>query len=378
MRIGTLLCGLSLLAATAEAQSSQFEIRGLGLPSRDASVRALGSGGAFSMFDGTSQLSPASIGMLSTVTATFAGTTEWRQWRAPASFANLRDNRFPYFLVGGPIKRSKMVLAGGYSSYTDRDFDVVVTDSIMIRGQPVEVTDSLSSTGGIGDVQITGAYTPSQRWILGASLHLLPGSSRMKLRRVFSDSIYHNQIERAEIAYKSYGIALGVVGRLGQRISVAAVARHDAPTQESVDSVFSYQVELPYTFGGAILLAPSSRLSVAGQVVYKTWSSASQELVALGGVGARNTIDLSAGLEFRTHIYVDDLPIRFGVRYANLPFALSAGDWPDELGVSIGTGMRFARGHGGVDLALQEAYRTDGAGRKEYATLFSIAVILRP
>jgi len=378
VRIGTLLCGLSLLAATAEAQSSQFEIRGLGLPSRDASVRALGTGGAFSMFDGTSQLSPASIGMLSTVTATFAGTTEWRQWRAPASFANLRDNRYPYFLVGGPIKRTKMVLAGGYSSYTDRDFDVVVTDSITLRGQPVAVTDSLSSTGGIGDVQFSGAYLPSQRWILGGSLHLLPGSSRMKLRRVFSDTSYHNQFERAEIAYKSYGIALGVVGRLGQRISVAAVARHDAPTQESVDSVFSYQVELPYTFGGAILMAPTSRLSVAGQAVYRTWSSASQELVALGGVGSRNTIDLSAGLEYRTHIYVDDLPLRFGVRYATLPFALSTGDWPDELGVSIGTGMRFARGHGGVDLALQEAYRTDGAGRKEYATMVSIAVILRP
>jgi len=117
---------------------------------------------------------------------------------------------------------------------------------------------------------------------------------------------------------------------------------------------------------------------VAGQAVYRTWSSASQELVALGGVGSRNTIDLSAGLEYRTHIYVDDLPLRFGVRYATLPFALSTGDWPDELGVSIGTGMRFARGHGGVDLALQEAYRTDGAGRKEYATMVSIAVILRP
>jgi hypothetical protein len=379
VRIGTLLFGFSVLAATTvEAQSSQFEIRGLGLPNRGASVRAMGTSGAFSMFDATSTLSPASVGMMSTLTATFAGTSEWRQWRAPASFANLRDNRFPYFVVGGPIKRSHMVLAGGYSSYTDRDFDVVVKDTVTLRGQPVEVTDSLSSTGGISDVQLVGAYLPSSRWIFGASLHLLPGSSRMKLRRVFSDSSFHNQIERAEIAYKSYGTSLGVIGRLAERVSVAAVVRHDAPTHETVDSLSSYTIELPYTFGGAILVAPSGRLQVAAQAIYRTWSSANQDLIALGGVGSRNTIDLSAGLEFRTHLYVDDLPIRFGVRYANLPFALTTGDWPDELGLSLGTGMRFARGHGGIDATLQEIYRSDGTGRKEYATLVSIAVILRP
>lgn len=378
MRIRTLLLGLSVLATTAEAQSSQFEVRGLGLPWRGASVRAMGTAGAFAMFDGTSSLNPASIGMLSTLTATFAGTSEWRQWRAPASFANLRDNRFPYFLVGGPIKRSHLVLGGGYSSYADRDFDVVVMDTVTLRGQPVEITDSLSSTGGIGDVQLVAAYVPSPKWLLGGALHILPGSSRMKLRRVFSDSSYHNQFERAEIAYKSYGIAIGAVGRLGPRLSVAGVARHDAPTNEMVDPLHSYTIELPYTFGGALLFAPAARLQVAAQAVYKTWSSASAELIALGGVGSRNTIDLSAGLEYRTRLYVDDLPIRFGVHYATLPFALTTGDWANEYGVSLGTGMRFARGHGGFDAALQEVYRADGTGRKEYATIVSFAVILRP
>jgi len=378
VRIQTLLIGLSVLASTAQAQSSQFEIRGLGLPWRGASVRAMGTSGAFAMFDATSTLSPASVGMMSTLTATFAGTTEWRQWRAPASFANLRDNRFPYFLVGGPLKRTKMVLAGGYSSYADRDFDVVVSDTVLIRGEPIKVTDSLSSTGGIGDVQLVGAYLPSPKWILGGSLHLLPGSSRMKLRRVFSDTLYHNQIQRAELAYKSYGVAIGAIGRLGSRISVAGVIRHDAPTTETVDSLQSYTIELPYTIGGALLVAPSSRLTVGAQAVYRTWSSASPQLVALGGVGSRNTIDLSTGLEYRTHLYLDDLPIRFGVHYATLPFGLTTGDWANEIAASLGTGMRFARGHGGFDIALQEAYRTDGAGRKEYASMVSLAVILRP
>jgi hypothetical protein len=378
VRIGTLVLGLSVLASRIEAQSSQFEIRGLGLPYRGASVRAMGTSGAFAMFDGTSTLSPASAGMLSTLTASFAGTTEWRQWRAPASYANLRDNRYPYFVVGGPIRRAHMVLAGGYTSYTDRDFDVVVSDTVTLRGQPVLVTDSLSSTGGISDVYLTGVYLPSPRWMLGGSLHLLPGSSRMKLRRVFSDTAYITQHERAELAYESYGISLGAVGRLSERMSVAAVVRHDAPTTESVDSLRSYTIELPYTFGGAILFAPTARLQVAAQAVYRTWASAGSSLIALGGVGSQNTIDLAAGAELRTHLYVDQLPIRFGVRYATLPFALTTGDWPSELGFSLGTGTRFARGHGGIDLALQEIFREDGTGRKETATMISIAVIIRP
>jgi len=57
--------------AAGAAQSSQFGVRGLGLPGRAQSVRAMGSGGAFSMFDGQSSVSPASLVYLPSMTATF-------------------------------------------------------------------------------------------------------------------------------------------------------------------------------------------------------------------------------------------------------------------------------------------------------------------
>ena len=41
-----------LLPARATAQSSQFGVRGLGMPGRPLSTRAFSLGGAFGMFDG--------------------------------------------------------------------------------------------------------------------------------------------------------------------------------------------------------------------------------------------------------------------------------------------------------------------------------------
>jgi hypothetical protein len=61
-----------------------------------------------------------------------------------------------------------------------------------------------------------------------------------------------------------------------------------------------------------------------------------------------------------------------------MPFALVAGQFPDEFGISGGTGMRFAKGRGALEFSLEEIWRSDNTGRKERATILSFQVILRP
>jgi hypothetical protein len=70
-------------------------------------------------------------------------------------------------------------------------------------------------------------------------------------------------------------------------------------------------------------------------------------------------------------------PIRFGVHYGTLPFFLGTGEQPTEFGVSLGTGARFAQQRAGLDLALEQVWRSAG-GYKERAFQVTVGVSVRP
>jgi hypothetical protein len=147
----------------------------------------------------------------------------------------------------------------------------------------------------------------------------------------------------------------------------------------NVDSTRIGTIDLPYTFGAGFSYQPSRRLQLAGQGIYRTWSGANSDLLALGGVGAVNTLDVSTGLEFTPDIRRPTRhPLRFGLRYAELPFPLEIGAKAHEFSIATGTGTRFARGRGGMDLGLQYAWRSDGSARKERALLLTFGISVRP
>ena len=93
---------LALSPATVVAQASQFGVRGLGVPGRALSTRALGTSGAFGMFDAESGLNPASLSGLVAMTANFNARQSYRTAENTAGSEALRDTRFPYVAVGGP------------------------------------------------------------------------------------------------------------------------------------------------------------------------------------------------------------------------------------------------------------------------------------
>ena len=89
MRAAGLLL-LTLAPLPLAAQSSQFGVRGFGLPGRELSARAMGTGGGFALFDAESSRNPASIAALSTFTASFAGLQNWRTSTNPAGEATVK------------------------------------------------------------------------------------------------------------------------------------------------------------------------------------------------------------------------------------------------------------------------------------------------
>ncbi|MGH7516710.1 MAG: hypothetical protein ACREOC_04470 [Gemmatimonadales bacterium] len=361
------------------AQSSQFGVRGLGLPGRAQSVRAIGSGGAFAFFDGESSVSPASLVYLGRLTATFTALGDYRSTSTPAGDASIRDPRFPQFLVGGPIRRFPLTLAISYSNYTTRDYSLAFPATVVLRGQPVGVNDTIESRGGINDFRLAAAYRLGQRWVVGAGAHIITGSNRVEARRTFADTNYARSVQRAELSYAGFGVSIGVLGQFGEALTVSAMARSDGRVSLDRDSTEVAKVDLPITIGGAARLRISPKLHVAGQALYRNWSTANDDLVGLGGTGAANTIEASGGLEFTPDPRRPlRRPIRLGVRYAELPFPLAAGASATEYGVSLGSGLSFAADRAAIGLSLERAWRDQGDAYSETAWIVTAGVTVRP
>ena len=70
------------------AQSSQFGVRGLGFPGRGLATRAIGTGGAFGLFDPESSLNPAAIGGVLNLTSVFTISQGFRSVENPAGTAS--------------------------------------------------------------------------------------------------------------------------------------------------------------------------------------------------------------------------------------------------------------------------------------------------
>ena len=367
------------LAGEAAAQSSQFGIRGPGIPGRGLSARALGTGGSYGLLDPESGQNPAALGQVTTLTAVFTGVQSFRTSENPAGEATGRDSRFPQTMVAGPLRRVPMTIGFGYGTYASRDFSLATTDSITVGGTRLGVSDTLASRGGLTDIRLAASYRLPSDWTFGVGLHAITGSNRIQVRRVFGDSAYLPITQRSEVSYSGVGLSLGVT-RAWRSVAVAVMGRTDGRVRVNRDTTLVSRIDLPSTVGASVRWRPAAKLDLMGQGTYRTWSDANQDLVDQGATGAESTIDLAFGGQFtRDPRRPGSLPLRFGGRYATLPFPTALGaEQPKEVGVALGTGVQFAGNRAAVDLALEHVWRSAGPQYRERAFQVVVGVSIRP
>ena len=369
---------LTLVPSALPAQSFQFGVRGLGFPGRALAVRSLGSGGGFGLFDPESSQNPAAMANVVALTSVFTISQGFQQVENPAGSASVRGTRFPQLMVAGPVRAVPAAVGFSFSNYTSRDFTLATSETIDLRGVPVGVSDTLSSRGGLNDFRIAGSYRLGSRWAVGGGFHIISGSNRLTSTRVFDDPGYLPSRQRSELSYAGVGVSVGVMGQFGTNFGLSAMARADGHVNVDRDSTRVGTVDLPYSFGLGVRWRPVASLDLAGQALLRTWSGANSDLLAMGGTGAKNTVEVAAGAE-----YTADprrpyrRPIRFGARYATLPFPLVLGQQGREIGVSAGSGIRFAQQRAGIDLAVEHVWRSEGV-YSENGFLISLGVSVRP
>jgi hypothetical protein len=374
-----LLAALLAVPVVAGAQSSQFGIRGLGIPTRPISARAAGTGGSFALFEAESGTNPAAITGAPALQATFNVLPNTRTSSNPAGEGSARTVRFPYVAIMNRIKNTNIYISAGAGTYTDRDYSVTSSDTTIIDGQPVGYDDKLTSKGGVADIRLAAGYRPSAKWAVGLGLHFITGSSRMELRRDFSDSTLSEVFQRSEISYDAIGISAGSLYRLTPKLLLAGMFRVDGRADVDQDSSDAFKVDLPWsvTAGAQYTLSRRATLAVMGE--YTSWSVAHDDLLAVGGVGAEDTWRAAAGAELVTsEATPTKFPLRLGVRAGTLPFPLAPGVQATEFGASAGTGLRIAKGRGSLDVSLERVWRSDDADFSESAWLLGFAVTVRP
>src|SRR5207247_515449 len=149
------------------------------------------------------------------LTATAAGGTSHRDAQLGDTITQLRATRFPLMGVAGRGAR-RLVVAGGFTTYLDRSWDVALRDSTVLRGELERYRDEITSDGSVGDIRVAAASRLSRRLAIGAGIHILAGSTRMTAVRRFDDSTFHTVGQVAEVRYDGFGVAGSVRSWGGQ------------------------------------------------------------------------------------------------------------------------------------------------------------------
>lgn len=364
------------LPTALPAQNSVYGVQGIGFPGRPLGVRARALGGGNAAFDPGSALNPATVAGFTGVAASLSMGTTFRSYTAgDSSVSGLRETRFPFAMVGSSLGTSPLAVALSSGPYLERTFDVQTSGSTVIRGESLTVVDRVASDGGASDLRGALAVRLGRSFLVGGAVHLISGSSTLRVRREFSSSLYRTFAEQSQLQFAGLGASLGAVLRVSPGLQLGATARIDSHLDVTRDTTLLQTTDLPSSFAGGIRLIPVRGITLATTVAWRSWSNAAADLGA--SVRAFDTWEVGTGVELGG---IDQgttrIPVRLGLRYAQLPFSARATQGK-EWTVAAGTGVPFAGGRVAFDVVLERALR-DGAGAREEAWHFAVGVLVVP
>jgi hypothetical protein len=326
-------------------------------------------GGGNAAFDPGSALNPATAAGYGGVRASVSVATALRRYRAyDSTVTGLLETRFPLTMVGGRVTGTPLSFAVSAAPYLERSFDFRTTGVTVLRGDTVTVTDRVSSDGGMSDLRGALAFRVRRVVALGAAVHLLAGSSKLRVQREFSNSDYRPFSQQSDLTFTGAGVSIGAVASLAPGLQLAGALRTDTRLRTAQQNFPAVSVDLPVTATGGVWLQPLPRLVWSTTAQWRSWSAAQNDFA--GGVTAFDTWDIATGLELgRTS------PLRLGLRYATLPFSARP-EQAHDFTLSAGTALRLAQ-RVSADLVVERSTRS-GAGAREQVWYFGVGVSVAP
>jgi len=350
-------------AARLPAQDSQFGIRGLGTPGKWESVRARSTGGAFAPFDPFSSLTDAALIDMRRMSGSVTGALSRRTVDIGGTETPLRGTRFPVFVIGGPIGR-RLVVGGGFSTYLDRTYGISTSDTIVVRGDTIPVTDAVTSDGAVSDLRVALAARVNRWLTVGGGFHLLTGSTRVVATREFGDTSYRNTTARDQVSYEGEAASVSALLDLTSGLRVSGWFRADSKLRADIRGKTVAENDLPNSYGTALLWRPGAQFALAGSATWRDWTASAPN--------GHNTFNWTAGAELGS----PGTGFRLGARGGQMPFGAGP-EAPTEFGVSAGLGKQFSGGRGRIDFGVERLERK-GSGLSEHVWTFLLGLTVRP
>lgn len=370
--LGAALLATLLLWTGAGAQSLT-SIQGLGYPVTpvDARTEIMGGIGVGLGGFGVPLTNPAAAAGIQRRGFVLAVENTDRDIRLGEETGESGATRFP--LLRGLLPVRGVVLSLGYGGVLDQSWGVATAGEAPLGGgEMLPFQEVISSTGGLGQVQLGAAMPLGESFAVGAAIGALTGNQRIRLTRRFDTtavSDFRPFDETFGWRYSGVTASAGAEWQLeGVAQAGASVTWSGAVSADSTDGrarARDFDLPLQVAGGASAYLGPSLLAAVSGR--WSGWSGS--EPGGVGGevvgdvLGARDTWEIGVGLE------LDDpesrrnrnFPVRVGYQYRQLPFTFVS-DAPSEWLVGAGVGMRLGTDVDNplavVDLAVQRGERS--------------------
>lgn len=368
-----LAASLAVLPGAARAQGA-LSLQGYGYPTGQLSAGSVGLGGASAELDPASPINPAALAAGTRFSIYMQFEPEFRRTTVGSGSASARVVRFPGFLVSGQYRR--VTVAASASTFLDRTYRNVYSDSQDIGGETVPSTLIATSNGAMTDARVAASWWVKESFQVGASVHALVGENRTTFGRSFPDSTgIGGFTQLSTLTFSGKALTIGAVYYPMKGLVLGGSIRRGGSLDAYQDSKVLATADAPDRMGLTVAWTGIPNTTLAARFERTNWS----DMQSLGGpqMSTFDANDLGLGVEV-VGPRVAGAPsyTRFGFRSRTLPFGVN-GDQVSERSVSGGVSVPFARGRAQVDLALQRATRA-AAGADEKAWFVSIGLGIRP
>lgn len=372
LRLALVALGWPAIAGAQGAISTQ----GFGYPAGGLSTRAAAAGGAFAEFDFTSPRNPSSTLGWGRGGLYFQYDPEFRRISTGSDGESTLTARFPVWMAGMQLGSRAMATLTS-STLLDRTWATRVRGGQILGPDSVGFSETVESAGAINDLRLGIAYSVRPSLSVGFGLHGYTGENRVRLVRVFDDSLRYGTLNRRlTIGYLGNAVSAGATWRPNRSLAMAASFRAGGSLDVRIADTLIASGTLPNRFGAAIRFDGLPGASIALSVDRTEWSS----LGALSQTSlvANDTWEVGAGVElsgprFRT------VPstLYLGYRQRDLPFSVGGEVVPEKF-YSAGAGIPIAGPRVMLDMALQRATRGPVIGVSERAWIWSVGFTVRP
>lgn len=370
-----LLLALLLSPALLPAQGA-ISTQGFGYPTGGLSTRAAAAGGGFAEFDFSSPRNPSSTLGWGRGGLYFQYEPEFRNVSVGSSGDRTMTARFPVWMASLQMGSRAMATLTA-STLLDRTWATRIRGGQILGPDSVGYEERVESAGAINDVRLGVSWSVRPDFSVGIGVHGFPGENRIRLDRVYDDSLrYGTLFRQLTLGYLGNAITAGATWRPSRLFAVAASFRAGGSLDLRIADTLIASGSLPNRFGAGLRFDGLPGASLAVSVERTDWSALGE--LSQSSLVANDTWEIGVGAELTGPRLRNTASLLYlGYRSRDLPFSVGGEVVPERI-YSGGAGLPVAGQRVVLDLSLQYARRGPVAGVDERAWIMSMGFTVRP